>query len=185
MRSRLILHLDMDSCLTDFDSNFRKFSGGLSPEEYRERESEFSLLKKVGQTFWESLEWINGGRELYEVATSHFEVVRILSSAGTGKDWDQYKIVKWGKENWLMNNTPSISKGNIIIVPSASLKSRYSGPGCVLVDDKDTTVRQWKLKGGIGVLHDASSYHKTLNKLIELAMEDSGRMSLKEIVQSL
>jgi 5'(3')-deoxyribonucleotidase len=176
----------MDGCLTDFDRQFRKFSGGLSPEEYKRRgEVETSLLKKVGQGFWSELEWIQGGRELYDVAVSHFEVVRILSSAGTGKDVNQYKIVQRGKIEWLEKNIPSIEKRNIIIVPFASLKSRHSGTERILVDDKLSTINQWDLKGGIGLLHDAASYKKTLRKLIDLATGDSGKISLKEIVQSL
>ena len=189
MKSRLILHLDMDGCLTDFDSHFRKFSGGISPEEYRVanggRGAESSLLKKLGQEFWEDLVWIHGGKELYDVAASHFEVVRILSSAGSGKDWNQYKIVQRGKINWLEKNLPDIQKKNIIIVPFANLKSQHSGTDRILVDDKDTTITQWNLKGGVGILHKSSNYQKTLNRLIELAMGDSGKMSLREIVQSL
>jgi len=169
MPNEIILHLDMDGVLTDFDEGFKKISGGLNPDEYRTkhgRGGEASLFLRDGGNFFAGLDWIAGGKELLSFATSHFKLVRILSSARTGKDWEKFKDVQAGKLKWLAANAPEIQKKNIIIVPFANLKAaRHSGPDRILVDDKDTTIASWRRYGGLGVLHRSIDYLKTIDEL--------------------
>jgi len=185
MSSELILHLDLDGVLTDFDSAFMKIAGGLTPDEYKAkhgRGTESSVFLNNGGDFFSNLDWIQGGKELLRFSLSHFKLVRILSSAGTGKDWEKFKEVQAAKIGWLQKNAPQIEKKNIIIVPFANLKARHAGPNRILVDDKDTTIKQWLLKGGIGILHRHSDWTKTIETLQSYA---SGPIKLKEIVESL
>ena len=186
MPNEIILHLDMDGVLTDFDEGFKKISGGLTPDEYRTkhgRGGEASLFLRDGGNFFAGLDWIAGGRDLLDFATSHFKLVRILSSAGTGKDWEKFKEVQAGKLQWLATNAPQIQKKNIIIVPFANLKAaRHSGPDRILVDDKDTTIKNWNIRGGIGILHHHSNWQATIDDLQVLT---DGPIKLKEIVEIL
>lgn len=184
MKSKLILHLDMDGVITDFDKAFSELSGGLDIDQYKEvrGESGFKLVIRQGAAFWENLEWIAGGKEILDFALRHYELVRILSSAGTGKDWKAFKAVSVGKLAWAAKNIPQIEKKNIVIVAFSNLKSRHAGPDRILVDDKEKTIKQWTDKGGIGILHHHSNWKATLEELRAYAAEP---MRLREIVASL
>lgn len=159
----------MDGVLTDFDKGFKKLSGGLMPDEYRAthgKNGEASLFLQDGKGFFESLEWIEGGRELLDFSLANFKLVRILTSAGTGKDWVRFKEVQAGKLQWLSVNAPQIQKKNIIVVPFANLKAaRHADVNRILVDDKDTTIKNWNLRGGIGILHHHSQWQDSIEYL--------------------
>lgn len=184
MKSKLILHLDMDRVITDFDKAFKEISGGLDVDEYKKVHGEggFKLVLKQGKSFWTDLDWVPGGKEVLDFAVKHYELVRILSSAGTGRDWGSFKFVQAGKLEWAAKNMPQIEKKNIVIVPFSNAKSKHSGPDRILVDDKERTIKQWTDKGGIGILHHHSDWQATLDELRAYAAEP---MKLKEIVAAL
>lgn len=176
----------MDGVLTDFDAGFLKLSGGISVADYKAKYgkgSEATLYLGNPGPFFAGLNWIQGGKELVNLALTHFKVVRILSSAGTGKDWVKFKEVQAAKVGWVQANIPQIEKKNIIIVPFANLKAaRHSGPDRIIVDDKERTINQWKEKGGIGVLHKAAIWQSSINALLPYS---STPIKLKEIVEAL
>lgn len=166
MKSNLILHLDLDGVITDFDTRFRKFSGGLSPEEYKDHhgsDGRESLYSQLPIEFWIGMEWVKGGQQLVAFALEHFNVVRILTSTGTGNDWKRFKIVQNGKLQWLEKNIPQIEKKNILCVPYANFKAaRYAAPDRILVDDKKSTISSWEKRKGIGILHFSDTFQTTL-----------------------
>lgn len=186
MKSDLILHLDLDGVITDFDSEFKKISGGIGPDEYREKFGNAAKLKK-DISFWTDMNWIEGGKEIVHFAFKHFNLVRILTSAGTGfKDKEEFEKVKKGKITWITSHIPNIDVKNIIVVPVANMKSRHSGPDRILVDDKDITIKQWDAKGGIGILHNHLNYKNTIQELegyVELSQSKSTKLT--EIIKSL
>ena len=189
MLSNLICHLDMDGVLSDFDAQFKSISGGQSAEDYRSvhgRKGESELFLSKGVPFWHTMPILSGGKEVFETAVSHFQVVRILSSAGTGKDAERYKMVREGKILWLREHFPSIQPKNIIIVPFHTLKARHAGPDRILVDDHSDNILQWEKKDGIGILHDSRMFARTVGELINISSVDTGQpLKLKEIVDSL
>ena len=188
MKSDLILHLDLDGVLTDFDAGFKKLSGGLDPEHYREkhgRHAESELFYQQGEKFWSELGWIYGGKELYDFALKTFQVVRILSSAGTGKDWKRFKEVQNGKLKWIQSNLTGMEKRNVLIVPFNTLKARHSGADRILVDDKQVNIKMWINKGGTGLLHHYSVYQSTIQHLTDLASGKPLPIKLTEILASL
>ena len=176
----------MDGVITDFDGGFKKLSGGIGVKEYEAihgKGSESTLYLTNPYSFFIGLEWIYGGKELVRFALSHFKVVRILSSAGTGDNWSKFKEVQEAKIRWVQSNIPQIEKQNIIIVPFASLKAaQYSGPNQIIVDDKDKTIKQWNEKGGIGILHVSFKWQATVNALFPYTKTP---VKLKEIVETL
>lgn len=183
MQTDYILHLDMDGVLTDFDSAFEAISGGVSSEEYKAQGKSVSkLYLSKGADFWRNLQWIQGGRELLNFSLSHFKLVRILSSAGTGKDWAKFREVQAGKLDWLKQHAPQIEKKNVIIVPFHTLKARHAGPDRILVDDHDVNINGWLKAGGVGILHNAENWQATISTLQPYA---SGPIKLSEIVASL
>ena len=173
----------MDGVLTDLDTAFKEISGGVSSKEYKAQgNSPSKLYLSKGSEFWENLKWIQGGQELLEFSLSHFKVVRILSSAGTGKNWAKFKEVQSGKVKWLNQNAPQIEKKNIIIVPFHTLKARHAGLDRILVDDHDVNINGWVKAGGVGVLHASEDWQASLSTLREYT---SGPIKLREIVKAL
>jgi len=166
MQNDYILHLDMDGVITDFDTAFEAISGGVTSEEYKKQgKSPSKLYLSHGAKFWENLNWERGGQEVLNFALTHFKVVRILSSAGTGKDWAKYKEVQSGKTAWLAKYAPQIEKKNIIIVPFHTLKARHAGSDRILVDDHDVNINGWVKAGGVGVLHASENWQASLSTL--------------------
>lgn len=185
MNDKIKLFFDLDGVVTDFDAAFRKISGGLSPEEYDQnygRDKIYELYMGAGKDFWIGEDWIVGGKELINFGLKNFKFVYILSSAGTGKQWNKFKSVKEGKLEWMVRNIPQIEKKNIIIVPSNTFKANYATSTSILVDDKTKNVVAWIKKGGIGILHQSDNWESTIREL----QSYTGRsIKLKEIVESI
>ena len=93
---------DLDGVLSDFGNNFKKYSGGISPREYEDKmgkEKFWSLIdKKVGLEFWEKMEWMNDGHELWNYIKNYNPI--ILSAPSRDP------ISSKGKQNWVKNNLP-------------------------------------------------------------------------------
>jgi hypothetical protein len=169
MKSNSILHLDQDGVLTDFDNRFKDFSGGLTPEEYKEAhgsDKRKSLYSQLPLEFWTEMRWVQGGQDLVNFAFTHFNVVRVLTSTGTGNDLGRFKLVQEGKLQWFSKNIPQLEKKNILFVPYANLKAaRHAAPERILIDDKDTTINSWNKRGGHGILHHSTRFQESLATL--------------------
>jgi hypothetical protein len=124
------------------------------------------------------LDWIHGGKELWDASSRLFERVCILSSAGT-TDEEKAAVVASGKRVWLKKNIPSISDNRIFIVPGKHRKQEYASKDSILVDDVAVTINQWNSKGGYGILHNSNSYKKTIEDLEDIARP----IKLSEIVK--
>jgi len=169
--SELIVYLDMDGVLVDFDKGFSKLSNGLQLTEYAKQvgtqQARNSYLD-AGSQFWEELEWIHGGKDVWNTASGLFERVCILSSTGTS-DPTKGQVVRDGKLKWLKTNIPVLSEAQIFIVPGKHKKQEFSNKHSILVDDIATTIQEWNSRGGYGILHQAERYKKTLEDLEDLA----------------
>ena len=186
MNETYILFLDLDGCIVDFDKGYKKLSGGLKIRQVANNKGEAkarSVFIDAGSKFWEDLDWIDGGRELFNTASRLFKNVYILSSSGT-TDESKAAIVEKGKRTWLKQHIPSIDADHIFIVRGRRLKEKYSAPNSILVDDMADTVQAWKESGGIGILHNYLDYHKTISELENLAL-NTGHIKLKELISSL
>ena len=91
-----ILFLDMDGVLVDYDGGFSNLTGGIkSGEIYKkygpDKVRDISLA--TGMKFWFNLGWERGGQELWNAASSLFNDIRILSSAGDCSP-DRFKMVE-------------------------------------------------------------------------------------------
>lgn len=158
------LYLDMDGVLVDYMNGWAKAK----------------LMKPMPNIveFWANLDWIKGGKELYRTATSLFQHVRILSSAGT-EDPKKLEWITEGKKMWVEKNIPSMNLDQVFIVPGRRFKQQYSSRGSILVDDMLDTINQWNAKGGYGILHDANYYKETVSELQNMVTPSS----LQEIVK--
>lgn len=166
------LFLDMDGVLVDYASGYRKNFVG-SPNSTKE---EFYYQSKVA--FWAKMDWIVGGKELYQAAKDLFEGVYILSSSGT-QDPLKGKIADEGKRLWIKKNMPDMSMDRVFIVPGKERKPDYASKTSILVDDMPITIKLWNAAGGYGILHKANHYKNTIEEL-----EDISRpIKLSELVK--
>lgn len=167
----LTLYLDMDGVLVDFKNGFLRLSSGLDLSKYAQTFGEPAARDrylKAGPSFWTNLEWINGGKEVWDAASSLFENVCILSSAGT-TDEEKAEVVEIGKRAWLKKNIPSIPDNKVFIVKGKHMKQQLAARDAILVDDVPETIRQWTAGGGYGILHSSVNYKKTIEELEDLS----------------
>lgn len=167
--------------LVDFEGGYKKQLGGKSIEQEIDNQGKDYACNKylnAGVDFWTKLEWIEGGKELFQCASSLFNKVCILSSAGSF-DPARCQMVKEGKMIWLKNNIPSIPINNIFIVDGKDVKQNYSTPTSILIDDLTSTIKQWNNKGGFGILHNHKNYKKSIEELKDIITP----MKLSEIIK--
>lgn len=179
------LFLDLDGCIVNFNKGYKKLTNNISIEKIRDKQGDKvarDTFLNAGSKFWEDLEWIDGGKELYNAASSLFKHVYILSSAGT-TDEAKAKIVEKGKCDWIIKNIPSMKMENVIIARGRHQKQKYASPLSILVDDLSDTIKLWDENGGIGILHKSDNYHLTITKLKELSVS-SGKIKLKELIST-
>lgn len=181
--SQLILYLDLDGVLVDFDDGYKKLSGGFGIRHYVQQVGEPTArdtFLKAGSDFWENLNWIHGGKALWEAANSLFENVNILSSAGT-TDAQKANVVASGKRKWLKKHLPELNDDHIFIVPGKHRKKEFASRDSILVDDIAITIQEWNSNGGFGILHNSATYKKTINELKTI----SSPISLAELVNQI
>ena len=148
------IYCDMDGVLCDFDKQFKKFSGDISPEEYETQHGKkefWKLISNQGVGFWVGMPWMPDGKELWE----HIKPYNpLLLSAPSSEESSRL-----GKRLWVKNNIP----GTKLILRQAEQKQEFANPNSILIDDRTSNIEQWRAKGGIGILH--TSTNNTLKQL--------------------
>jgi hypothetical protein len=148
------IYCDMDGVLCDFDKQFKKSSGGISPEEFETQHGKkefWKLISNQGVGFWVGMPWIPDGKELWEYIKPYNP---LLLSAPSSEESSRL-----GKRLWVKNNIP----GTKLILRQAEQKQEFANPNSILIDDRTSNINQWRAKGGIGILH--TSTNNTLKQL--------------------
>jgi len=76
-----------------------------------------------------------------------------------------------GKYSWIRKHF-QVSPENYVMTPQ---KWRLAGPGCLLIDDSEANIREWRNKGGLGLLfpqrwnHGTGTYKDVIDELLQLA----------------
>lgn len=171
----------MDGVLVDFEGGFKSLSNGMKSGEMANKYGEKvvqSQFLSAGIEFWANLNWINGGKELWNASKELFEKVYILSSSGT-TDPMKGKTVREGKILWLQKNIPDMPEQNIFVVNGKHMKKTKASRDGILVDDVAITIKEWNAAGGYGILHNNKYYKSTIETL-----EDISRpLNLSEIMK--
>lgn len=148
------VYVDMDGVLADFDGGFYKLTG-MSSDNVSDPEL-WAAIEAYGKgRFFSELQWMAGGKELWEYVTSNFLRVKILSALGKSDKIDRQTT--HGKTAWLRHNIPSLRESDIILVENKHRKRHYSKPGDIIIDDTPVVIQEWDKKGGIGILHKTAS----------------------------
>jgi hypothetical protein len=154
------IYCDLDQVLVAFMKGAEAAIGGdFASTDKDER------WNKINQTkgFWANLDWMPGGKRLYQFIEKYDPYVL---SAYSGRD----PTSKNGKMKWLAKNT-NWKKGRINLV-MRSQKQKYAttnGKPNVLIDDYMKNINEWEKKGGIGVHHTDAG--KTIGELKRLGFK--------------
>ena len=148
------IFVDMDGVLADFEGGFYKISG-ISIENMSDPEMWAKIDAHGKAKFFAELEWMSGGKELWQFIMNNFLKVKILSALGKSDKID--KQTTRGKLMWIRHNIPSLQLDDIILVDNKHKKRHYSKPGDIIIDDTPVVIQEWIKKGGIGILHRTAS----------------------------
>lgn len=145
------LYVDMDGVLCDFLGGVSKILGyelKTHAEWAAQRNVYWSLVKDKGVDFWANLEWMPGGRELWEAVKEHNPI--ILSAFPMMEKLRATAMM--GKSQWLSKNINK-SVASSAIYCRVDQKQDLAPIGNCLIDDNKRTIMQWDTRGGIGILH--------------------------------
>ena len=121
------IFLDMDGVIVNFRGQCEKY------ECINGNKVNWEVVHQGGPEFWEEMEWLPEGKELYEWILKLCEQENIDLFILTSVNFTDGKI---GKLNWLKNNT-KIDKHHIIITNLTNLKQNYCGTFDILFYYKD------------------------------------------------
>jgi len=152
------IYVDMDGVLSDWETQFKRYSGGIPVDTYDSlygKKNRYKLVNKNSPGYYANMPWMKDGKLLYNFVAS-FPDVEILSHAPDNKS-------KIGKEEWLADKDIKF-KANL--VTNREDKAKYATPNSILIDDREDVVNDFINAGGKAILHKNSI--DTINQLKEI-----------------
>lgn len=152
------IYVDMDGVLSDWEAQFKRYSGGIPVNTYDTlygKKNRYKLVNKNSPGYYANMPWMKDGKLLYNFVKG-FPDVEILSHAPDNKS-------KIGKEEWL---TDKDIKFKANLVPNREDKAKFATSNSVLIDDREDVVNEFINAGGKAILHTNSI--DTINQLKEL-----------------
>ena len=148
----------MDGVLSDWEAQFKRYSGGIPVNTYDNlhgKQNRFKLVNKNSPEYYANMPWMKDGKLLYNFVNS-FPNVQILSHAPDAKS-------KIGKQQWLKDKGITFEAN---LVPNRKDKSKFATDDSVLIDDREDVVNDFINAGGKAILHTNSI--DTINQLKEI-----------------
>jgi len=153
------IFLDMDGIFVDFDAGVReRYNNDWHPTEWAIPYREFGTTFKEFWDgidfpgFWRGLPWTEDGKRIRSIIEPMRPIIltcAVLPYAMPGK-------MQWLKKHW----PDVIKEKRVIITAGHEAKAAVSGPGKILIDDKNENIDEWNEAGGTGIL-----YPRPWNKL--------------------
>jgi len=144
------IYFDMDGVLADFARGVRELCGIDPPDQDNAtKEQDDIMWKAIRDTghFYSRLEPVEGAPDMYRELKSRYDV-EILSAIP--RERRGITTAREDKIEWAHNELDTDLVVNI--VTSSEEKKNYAGPGCVLIDDLEKNITEWKACGGTGIL---------------------------------
>ena len=149
----------MDGVIVDWESAFKKLSGGTSSDSYEYehgKDARHKLTYENSPSFYENMDWMDDGKELFNYL-KNLNTEILSHSEGVSPDDTRSKE---GKLIWLKNNNVKL-KPNLVL--NRSDKSSFASPDAILIDDREDNVNEFINAGGKAILHKNAK--DTINKL--------------------
>lgn len=150
------IFLDMDGVIVNFRGQCEKY------ECINGNKVNWEVIHQAGPEFWEEIEWLPEGKELYQWILKLCEQENIDLFILTAVHFTDGKI---GKLNWLKNNT-KIDRHHIIITNTGNEKAYYADQNSVLIDDYRKNCEAFASGGGQFVKYETP--RQTKDDLIAL-----------------
>ena len=153
------LYLDMDGVVADFDEYAARTLGvppsaGIYPDEiWRKLAGNARLYRDLEKTSYaDQLVF-----ECSKFVKRHNYELMFLTAVPKGNDvpWAFYDKVYWARHNF-----PTIP---VMFGPYSKDKHVHCRPGDILIDDRKSNIDEWRISGGLGILH--TDYDSTIEQL--------------------
>lgn len=156
----LRVFIDMDGVLADFNTGAYRAHGrpdpyqdlsnlgvwslekiwGISPREF------WDPINAWGEDFWTGLDVLPGAQELVGMLSTQLYstgTIAVLTSPS------MHPGCVTGKRKWLTERFPKIGK-NVVYTGAKHL---LAGPNCLLIDDNESNVNEFRYAGGEAILY--------------------------------
>jgi len=161
------IYFDMDGVLADFDGGLRELCGIPVTGRYGERTKEedrllWDSVSKVDH-YYGKLKPLPGALEMFATIYDRYgQQCEILT--GIPKPERGITSAAEDKIDWVARYLSPDIRVNIVFRRE---KMNYcTGSDCILIDDLEETIDQWRKHGGIGILHrDAESTLRELKTM--------------------
>lgn len=149
------LFCDLDGVLADFEGGYLKLTGIDISNNFQTNSGFWKPIDKAGSKFWEYLEWMKDGKELWKFIQPFNPV--ILSAPS------RQKSSHIGKQKWVKNNLKNVP----LLLKRAEEKQQYASENHILIDDRSDNCERWTNAGGISIVHkNAKNTISQLYKII-------------------
>ena len=149
MGNKYKIFCDLDGVLVNFNKGYYDLTGIDIGKKHRSDDKFFEPITKEGVKFWENLEWMNDGKELWDYIKKYEPK---LLSAPT-RDYSSIVGKKLCCEREL--------SGVHLILRKAQNKKDFASPDSILIDDREENINGWVNAGGVGI------HHKNTNDTIK------------------
>ena len=164
------IYFDMDGVLADFERGVKEICGLTPPSQnarHRKPGEDDEMWEKIRQTdhFYDYLEMMPNAKEMFDAVYGKYgKRCEILT--GIPKPRRGITHAAEDKIKWVRRLLSEDIKVNIVFREE---KPQYcNGEGCVLIDDMERNIRDWKALGGTGIVN--VSAESTMEKLKELGI---------------
>ena len=164
------IYFDMDGVLADFERGVKEICGLTPPSQnakHHKPGEDDEMWEKIKQAthFYDYLEMMPGAKEMFDAVYSKYgDRCEILT--GIPKPRREITYAAEDKVKWVRRLLSEDIKVNIVFREE---KSQYcTGEGCILIDDMERNIRDWKALGGTGIVN--VSAEETMNRLRELGI---------------
>ncbi len=162
------IYLDMDGVLADFSKGVQDFCGLIPDEKQDETNGKDTLMweevKKV-EHFYDKLDPMPGAVEMFEFLYGRFgekcEILTGIPQARRGIKNAAEDKTKWVRR--LLSETVVVNT-----VYKAEKKNFVKSENCILIDDLEQNINEWREAGGTGILHKNPA--QTLEELRKLGV---------------
>lgn len=126
------------------------------------------VLSKSG--FFKGLKWMPDGRQLWSDLSRVGEDHNLPVSILTGLPRSCKKAVAREKKEWCLERlTTSHDTAQVEVITCMSAeKHRWSGAGCILIDDRASARQPWESKGGAFIHHIPGHGTETIRQLVQV-----------------
>jgi 5'(3')-deoxyribonucleotidase len=153
----MIVYLDMDGVLADFDRYMIDVFGVPFNHISKMSEDRWALISDRCQDLYSHLQpmpdaeiLVDGVLKLCDSNGYSVGVLTAIPKYGRIPNAEQHK------REWLLDRWPNLLY-NFNIGPYAIDKQKHARPGHVLIDDSHLNIPQWNAAGGIGILHTSAA----------------------------